>query len=113
LESSCPVTKTTTTSSPTASAAAALEAITKARKENPKNLMAKHFSQEYFLSLSPLLQTRLLQITKSGADNSDSGVFIVIDFLTLLYRLVVMPSCQRIMKSLLLFLMPSFRNIME
>ena len=51
-----------------------LNQIHQAKVINPDNLMAKHFDQAYFNSLPKDLQTRLLQICKSGAENPDRYV---------------------------------------
>jgi hypothetical protein len=48
--------------------------ILASRVRNQDNLMAKHFSEEYFASLSQAKQSRLLKICRSGADNHDSSV---------------------------------------
>lgn len=42
------------------------------RSDHPGNLMARHFSGDYFLGLSDADQARVLKIIKSGLDNSDS-----------------------------------------
>lgn len=48
-----------------------IEAI---KKKHPNNLMAKHFSASYFLSLSPANQKRLYKIVKSGLENPTSSL---------------------------------------
>jgi creatine kinase len=48
--------------------------ILEAKKANPDNLMAKHFDMQYYNSLPRELQTRLMQICRSGAENTDSGL---------------------------------------
>lgn len=51
-----------------------LNQINQAKLTNPDNLMAKHFDQAYFNSLSKDMQARLVQICKSGAENPESSV---------------------------------------
>ena len=58
-----------------------LNQIHQAKVINPDNLMAKHFDQAYFNSLPKDLQTRLLQICKSGAENPDRYVLKATAFL--------------------------------
>ncbi|KAJ3276479.1 hypothetical protein HDV01_005102, partial [Terramyces sp. JEL0728] len=45
-----------------------------AKVRNPDNLMAKHFSEEYYNSLNESEKARLLKICKSGGDNPDSSL---------------------------------------
>jgi hypothetical protein len=59
--------------------ASQLKLIDAAKASNPDNLMAKHFSNDYFNSLSDdSLRLRLLKICKSGYENADS-VSVLID----------------------------------
>uniref|UniRef100_A0A7S2W6J3 Arginine kinase n=1 Tax=Mucochytrium quahogii TaxID=96639 RepID=A0A7S2W6J3_9STRA len=51
-----------------------LDTIRELKKTHPGNLMAKHFDFEYFNSLAPELQERLVKICQSGVDNADSGM---------------------------------------
>lgn len=51
-----------------------LEKIKSIKTSNPGNLMAKHFDNGYFLSLTPELQERLEMIVRSGVENADSGM---------------------------------------
>ena len=44
-----------------------------ARATHPDNLMAKLFDFDYYMTLPADMQTRLLYICKSGAENADSG----------------------------------------
>mmetsp|Transcript_21567 Transcript_21567/g.56233 ORF Transcript_21567/g.56233 Transcript_21567/m.56233 type:complete len:424 (+) Transcript_21567:38-1309(+) len=44
------------------------------RKSHPHNLCAKHFTEEYFNSLSPKHQKEFLKITLSGINNPDSSM---------------------------------------
>ncbi|KAJ3311877.1 hypothetical protein HDV04_003617, partial [Boothiomyces sp. JEL0838] len=48
--------------------------ILAAKVRNPDNLMAKHFSEEYYNSLDDAKKARLLKICKSGGDNPDSSL---------------------------------------
>ncbi|KAJ3322422.1 hypothetical protein HDV06_003142, partial [Boothiomyces sp. JEL0866] len=48
--------------------------ILAAKVRNPDNLMAKHFTEEYYNSLDDAKKTRLLKICKSGGDNPDSSL---------------------------------------
>ena len=45
-----------------------------AKVRNPDNLMAKHFTEDYYNSLSPEMRKKLLKICQSGAENADSSV---------------------------------------
>jgi hypothetical protein len=51
-----------------------LDQIMSAKKTNPDNLMAKNFDMKYFNSLPRELQSRLIQICRSGAENADSSL---------------------------------------
>jgi protein-arginine kinase len=51
-----------------------LDQIMSVKKTNPDNLMAKHFDMKYYNSLPRELQSRLIQICRSGAENVDSGL---------------------------------------
>jgi creatine kinase len=51
-----------------------LKKIATIRKEHPNNLMAKHFKDDYYKSLSPEMAKRLEAIVKSGCDNPDSSM---------------------------------------
>lgn len=53
-----------------------LTQIDYAKKNHPENLMAKHFSRDWYETLRPELQQKLLQICKSGAENPESTVGI-------------------------------------
>ena len=44
------------------------------KESHPNNLMAKHFSKEYFTSLSPDLQERLAKVINSGVENPSSSM---------------------------------------
>jgi len=44
------------------------------KKANPGNLMAKHFSKEYFSTLLPEMKERVYKICKSGVENPDSSM---------------------------------------
>ena len=46
--------------------------IKKIRDENPENLMARHFKEEYFNSLDNQLQQQLTKIILTGIKNPDS-----------------------------------------
>lgn len=48
------------------------ERIEQIRKQHPDNLMARHFDVDYFGSLSPELQARLLEVIRTGIENPDS-----------------------------------------
>ena len=48
--------------------------ITEIKKNNPGNLMARHFDADYFLSLGDLDQQQLLKICASGIANPDSSM---------------------------------------
>ena len=68
-------TRSQTTSETSAhSAAALIDRCLAAKVRNSDNLMAKHFTEEYVLSLTPKLRSRLLKICQSGAENADSSV---------------------------------------
>lgn len=53
---------------------AIVDKIMAIKLSHPDNLMAKHFDKQYYLSLPLDLQTRLVKICKSGAENADSGL---------------------------------------
>lgn len=59
---------------PGVSADTRLAQIAAAKQSHPNNLMAKHFSLEYYNSLSGDQKRRLLAIVASGAENPDSGM---------------------------------------
>ncbi len=48
------------------------EQIKTIKKSNPDNLMARYFSEEYFLSLDENKQERFIKIINSGIENPDS-----------------------------------------
>jgi protein-arginine kinase len=51
-----------------------LAQIAAVKETNPDNLAVKHFNFDYYNSLSPTYQRRLLKIVQSGAENADSGM---------------------------------------
>lgn len=65
-----------------------LDQIQNAKTINPDNLMAKHFDINYYNKLPKELQTRLLQICKSGAENPDRYVFVASCILRSIYTLL-------------------------
>ena len=50
--------------------------IKEIKKSNPQNLMARYFSEEYFLSLSEVKQNQLKKIIASGLENPNSQMGI-------------------------------------
>ncbi len=51
-----------------------IEKISQIKRENPQNLMARHFSGDYFNSLEASDQQKLLSIFASGIENPDSSM---------------------------------------
>ncbi len=49
-----------------------VSALQSIRKDNPDNLMARHFNAGYFRKLDPVLRQRLMKIIATGVENSDS-----------------------------------------
>ena len=49
-----------------------IEKVREIATSHPENLMARHFNEDYFLSLDDILQQRLTRIIASGIENPDS-----------------------------------------